>query len=69
MVALLDTTPVRGAPTAHNTLVELSREVVATVFRQAQRRPMLACRWQQDADGRLFCQWDLELPGIPVPPH
>ena len=69
MVALLNTAPARGAPTADATIVQLKHEVAETVRPQAQWRPVLACRWQQDADGRLFCEWDLELPNIPVPPH
>ena len=64
MAALLDIAPVRGVLSADRTIVQLKREVAATL----RRRPVLVCHWHQDADGRLSCQWDPELPDIPVPP-
>jgi hypothetical protein len=69
MAALLNTASARGAKTADNTIAQLKRAVSATVRQQAQQRPMLACHWLQAANGRLYCQWDLEVPDIPIPPH
>jgi hypothetical protein len=69
MAALLQIAPVRGATTAADTIALLLRDVQSAVLRQqAAGRPTLTCLWTQDADGRLSCHWEIELPDIPVPP-
>ncbi len=69
MAALLKIAPVHGASAAAETIGRLNRALEASLCRQAQARPTLACRWQQDAHGRLSCYWEIDLPDIPVPPH
>ena len=69
MAAFLNIAPRHGASTAAETIARLNRAVEATLSRQAHGRPTLVCHWLQDADGRLSCHWDVELPDIPIPPH
>jgi hypothetical protein len=69
MVAFLKIRPWHGALTAAETIARLNDTVAVTLRRQAQRRLRLVCHWQQDANGRLSCRWDIEPPNVPVPPH
>jgi len=69
MAAFLKTRPVHGALTAAEMLARLNRADEATLCRQARGRLTLVCHWHQDANGRLFCRWDIESPEISVPPH
>jgi hypothetical protein len=69
MAAFLKIRPAHGAMTAAVMIARLDRADAAIPRRQAQPRPTLVCRWQQDADGRLSCRWDIEPPDVPVPPH
>ena len=68
MAAFLKIRP-GGALTTAEVTARLNRADEATLCRRANGRPTLVCHWQQDADGRLFCRWDIESPEISVPPH
>jgi hypothetical protein len=68
MAALLKFAPAHGILTAAETIARLSTAVQASLSRQADARPTLVCRWLQDADGRLSCHWEFEVPAaIPSP--
>ncbi len=69
MAALLKVRPAHGALTAAALIARLNRADEATLRRQAYARPTLVCHWQQDAEGRVYCHWDIEPPSVPVPPH
>jgi hypothetical protein len=69
MAAFLRIRPGHGALTTAEVTARLNRADEATLRRRANGRPTLVCHWQQDADGRLFCHWDIEPPDVPVPPH
>ena len=69
MAALLKFRPWHGATTAAETIARLNGAVETTLRRQASVRPTLVCHWQQDANGRLSCFWEIEAPRVPVPPH
>jgi hypothetical protein len=69
MAAFLDIAPSCGAPIAADTVVRLNRSIRIALARRQEARPTLVCRWLQDADGRLSCYWEVDLPiDIPIPP-
>jgi hypothetical protein len=68
MAALLTFAPAHGAQVIAETIVRLKHNVEATLSRQENERQRLACSWAQDADGRLFCYWEIEPADIPLPP-
>lgn len=69
MAALLHLAPPRGAANTATELNRLRALVHATLAQRGPRPRMLACHWQADANGRLSCHWDVEVPVIvPVPP-
>jgi hypothetical protein len=65
MAALLHFPLARGAVGAANTITTLKRDVAASLDRLQAARPVLVCHWLQDADGRLSCYWEIELPAHP----
>jgi hypothetical protein len=78
MVALLKFAPTHGV-FAPGTIPRLNWKVEEALRRQAQTRSTLVlrrahegstlvCQWQQNADGRLTCHWDIEVPGGRIPP-
>ncbi|HTW70120.1 MAG TPA: hypothetical protein VME47_09560 [Acetobacteraceae bacterium] len=67
MAALLQFAPPRRDVTTA-AVARLQNVVRATLDRQARTRPALACRWLNDANGRLSCHWEVEFPA-PVPPY
>ncbi len=68
MAAFLDTLPC-GAASAADTVGRLERTIRIALARRQEAHPTLACRWLQDADGRLSCYWEVDLPiDIPIPP-
>ena len=79
MAALLKFAPPHGVLTAAGTVGRLNSRIETALRREAQARPTLVlrrahggptlvCHWRQSADGRLFCHWDIEVPGAPIPP-
>jgi hypothetical protein len=38
-------------------------DIEETLKQQPAIRPVLLCRWLQDANGRLSCYWEVALPG------
>ncbi|MBV9251307.1 MAG: hypothetical protein JO227_18900 [Acetobacteraceae bacterium] len=69
MAAFLKFTPGQGAFTTADLISRLCDAEMASLSIQARARPTLVCRWQQEADGRLFCHWEADVPDIPIPPH
>jgi hypothetical protein len=57
-----------GAVTTAKVIARLNA-IEATLSRPAHERPVLVCRWQQDANGGLSSHWEIEAPDVPVPPH
>ena len=69
MAALLKVRPVPGVSSAADTVARLNTAVQASLLRHANVRAVLVQHWTADADGRLSCHWDIELPpDIPIPP-
>jgi hypothetical protein len=69
MAAFLDIAPPYGAAITADTIRRLDRSIRIALARRQEARPTLACRWLQDADGRLSCFWEVDLPiDIPIPP-
>lgn len=79
-LALLKFAPTRGGLTAAGTIWSTNRNIEGALRREAQARqtsvlrragggPMLVGHWQQGADGRLSCHWDIEVPGAPTFPQ
>jgi hypothetical protein len=69
MAAFLDIAPPYGAANAADTIERLDRTIRITLALRQEARPTLVCRWLQDADGRLSCYWEVDLPiDIPIPP-
>jgi hypothetical protein len=77
MAALLRFAPAHGVLTA-GTIWRMNPSIEGALRREAQARPghvlrrahggpTLVCHWQQSADGRLSCCWDLEVPHAPIP--
>ena len=69
MAAFLKIRPGHGALMTAEVIARLNRADAANLCRRANGRPTLVCHWEQDADGRLSCHWDIEPPNVPVPPH
>ncbi len=68
MAALLHLRPA-SAVGAANAVAALKRDIAATLSQQQAARPVLLCRWLQDADGHLSCHWEIEpRTCIPIPP-
>jgi hypothetical protein len=72
MAALLRFAPAHGVLTA-GTIWRMNRSIEGALRREAQARPAhvvrrahggptLVCHWQQSADRRLSCDWDIEVP-------
>jgi hypothetical protein len=69
MAALLKFSPAQGASTTAEAIAQLKDVVRATLHPQMRGRPVLVCRWLEDADGRLSCHWEIEVPNVSIPPH
>ncbi len=68
MVAFLQLAPTRDTRPTTAIVGKLDRAVQASLSQPKGVRPTLVCRWLQDADGRLSCYWDIDLPDLPIPP-
>jgi hypothetical protein len=64
MAVLLHHPPAGGA----HAVAALKRDITATLSQQQAARPVLLCHWLQDADGRLYCHWEIE-PAASIPIH
>ena len=60
--------PAYGAMSAGKMIARLNA-IAGRESRQEEARPVLVCRWRQDANGRLSSHWEIEGPDVPVPPH
>ena len=67
MAALLKFGTASGVLTTAEIIARLNAAAEATLCRQVRGRPKLACHWQVDAAGHLFCRWDTEASDIPCP--
>jgi hypothetical protein len=54
-----------AAPKANS--LNVARDLVSLLALHyvAAKRPRLVCRWQTDADGRLFCTWEANRDAAP----
>jgi hypothetical protein len=69
MAVLLHHPPAGGAHAVAAVVAVLKRDIAATLNQQQAARPVL-CHRQQDAEGRLYCHWEIEpAASIPINPN
>ncbi len=66
MAALVKLVPPGVASTTQTVVPHLKHAWLADLNQRSGERAVLVCRWAQEADGRLFCEWDLEVPADQV---